>query len=189
MTDIILASASPRRREILKNAGIEFEIQKSEFEEVLENNIYSQEKIEKIALSKGLDVVKRFQDKLVISADTVVVLDNEIFTKPQNEQNAISMLSRLSNRTHFVQTTVCMLYNEKTFTKSTKTFVTFNELSKESIENYVKTYKPLDKAGAYGIQELPNGFVKEINGDLENVIGISSTIVKEMLQTFKHELS
>ena len=82
-----------------------------------------------------------------------------------------------------------MLYNEKTFTKSTKTFVTFNELSKESIENYVKTYKPLDKAGAYGIQELPNGFVKEINGDLENVIGISSTIVKEMLQTFKHELS
>lgn len=182
MTNIILASASPRRKQILENAGIKFTTEPSNFDEKMENLNFSSQKIEDIACQKGLEVSKRFPDDIIISADTVVVFDNKIFTKPKNKEHAFGMLKTLSGKTHFVQTSVCIIYNEKTFVKSTKTFVTFNTLSDDMINDYIEKFKPLDKAGAYGIQELPDNFVNNIDGDLENVIGISSTVVKDMLQ-------
>lgn len=186
MTNIILASGSPRRKEILEHAGLKFTIEKSNFDEKLENFDFSKEKIEYIACQKGKEVAERFPDNIIISADTVVVFDNKIFTKPKDKQDAFNMLKILSGQTHFVQTSVCIIYNGKIFTESTKTFVTFNNLSDSMINSYIDNFKPFDKAGAYGIQELPDYFVKNIDGDIENVIGISSIIVKNMLQNIKH---
>lgn len=182
MTNIILASGSPRRKEILEHAGINFTIQKSNFDEKMENLDFSEEKIEQIACQKGKEVSKRFPNDIIISADTVVVLDNKIFTKPKTKDDAFGMLKTLSGKTHFVQTSVCIIYGEKNLITSTKTFVTFNILTDEMINNYIENFKPFDKAGSYGIQELPEGFVNNIDGDLENVIGIPSFVVKDMLQ-------
>lgn len=182
MTNIILASGSPRRKEILEHAGINFSIQKSNFDEKIDDLEFSKEKIEEIAYQKGKEVAKRFPNDIIISADTVVVLDNKIFIKPKDKNDAFGMLKTLSGKTHFVLTSVCIIYKEKTLINSVITFVTFNDLSDGMINHYIETCKPFDKAGAYGIQELPEGFVNNIDGDIENVIGISSKVVKAMLQ-------
>ncbi|MBR1753294.1 septum formation protein Maf [bacterium] len=182
---IILASASPRRRQILKEAGLVFEVHVSAFDEKLDDDTFSQQKIEKFALNKATDVAKNFPHDVVISADTVVVLDDKIFMKPKNRQDAFLMLKKLSGRTHFVLTSVCMLFENKKLIDSVKTYVTFKPLNDSLINCYIDNFNPLDKAGAYGIQELPDGFIERVDGDLENVIGISSAKVKEMLQNIK----
>lgn len=182
MPKIILASGSPRRKQILENAGLIFEIHASNFDEKLKSHDFSKEIIEQFAFNKAKDVAEKFKNDIVISADTVVVYDNKIFMKPKNKEDAFGMLKTLSGKTHFVQTSICMLYGDEKHIKSVKTYVTFNDLSDELINYYIENYKPFDKAGAYGIQELPEGFIKSVYGDYENVIGISSTIVKEMLR-------
>lgn len=186
MPKIILASTSPRRKQILKNAGIDFEIHASSFDEKLKSQDFSEEIAENFALNKAKDISEKFPDDIVISADTVVVFDNKIFMKPKDKKDAFCMLKTLSGKTHFVQTSICMLYAGKKLLKSVKTFVTFKELSDELINYYIEKFNPLDKAGAYGIQELPDGFVESVDGDFENVIGISSSVVKEMLRTIKN---
>lgn len=188
MTKIILASASPRRKQILENAGLIFEVHASSFDEKLKSHDFSKEIIEQFAYNKAKDVAEKFPEDIVISADTVVVFDDKIFMKPKDKEDAFGMLKSLSGKTHFVQTSICMLCKDKKLIKSIKTNVTFNDLSDELINYYIENYKPFDKAGAYGIQELPEGFVKSIDGDFENVMGISSYHVKEMLRTIKeHE--
>ena len=181
MKQIILASASPRRKELLLRAGIDFKVVPSNYEEKLNSLIFSEEKIEDIAKNKALDVAARFPDDIIVSADTVVVLNNKIFTKPKNNEHAKSMLKELSGKTHFVQTSICVVFADKIIIKSTKTYVTFNILSDEDINNYIKAYKPFDKAGAYGIQELPENFIKNVDGDIENVIGIPTKVLGLML--------
>jgi septum formation protein len=182
MPNIILASASPRRKEILEKIGLKFRVVPSNFNETLSSNVFSQSEIENLAYRKGLDVAKRFENDIVISADTVVVLNNEIYTKPKSKEHAFNMLNSLSGKTHFVLTSVCLIYQKSFQIVSTKTLVTFSNLSSENIEYYIENFSPYDKAGSYGIQELPQGFVKSIDGDLENVIGLSSKVVLEMLQ-------
>ncbi len=185
--NLVLASASPRRRDILRSSGFDFVVIPSTFKEKLSDLNFSYKKIENLAYQKAKNVYDSHKDlpsnTKILSADTVVVLDNKILGKPKDKNNAYDMLKSLSGRTHFVVTSICVL-DVKTGTeqiKSTTSYVTFNELSDENIEHYINEYKPFDKAGAYGIQELPASFIKNIKGCYENIVGLSSKTVKNML--------
>lgn len=185
MKRIILASNSPRRKELLSKAGLTFEVHPSSYEEVLVSKEFSYAKIENLAYNKALSVSKEIDDNaVIIGADTVVVHDNIILTKPENHEDAVSMIKSLSNIEHHVVTAICVIdkYINKTKIKSVTTTVHFADLTDEMINDYVDNYKPYDKAGAYGIQELPSEFVEYIDGSLENVIGLCTKTVLAMLE-------
>lgn len=185
---LVLASKSPRRKEILSNAGLEFIIANSDYEEELDSREFSYTKIENLAYGKALGTLKNVHEpSFIISADTVVVLDNIILTKPVNFDDALNILESLNGKTHKVVTSICIIDSQTKnyILKSTTTKVEFNQLSKEKIINYITQFKPYDKAGAYGIQELPTEFIKKVDGDLENVIGISSIATKTAINELK----
>lgn len=187
MKKLVLASKSPRRNEILKKAGFNFSIITSDYEEELETREFSYEKIEALAKNKAQGAIPHTTSKsLIISADTVVVLNNTILTKPTDRNDAYNILKSLSDKEHFVVTSLCIMDSEskKYVLKSTTTKVKFHKLTDEQIYYYIDTFKPYDKAGAYGIQEMPEGYVKSVNGDLENVVGLSSKAVKETIEKF-----
>ena len=189
MKKIILASGSPRRKEIFKTLGINFEIIPSTFDENLEDNIFNYKKIENLAYNKALTVAKNISEPaLIVGADTVVVLDNKILGKPKDKQEAFFMLKNLSDRKHFVVTAICVIEMPSMRKKvhSTTSYVEFEKLTDEQINNYIDIYKPFDKAGSYGIQELPQGFVKHIDGSLENIVGLCPKSLKKTLDTFKY---
>lgn len=180
----ILASSSPRRAEILKDKYI-FEIMPSPYEEVHATTVFSYAYVENLAYNKAKAVVPLVSEECtIIGADTVVVLDDKILEKPQNAQDAKSMLRKLSNREHQVVTSIALI-NSKTgenTIKSTTSHVVFEYLTDEMIDYYVDNFNPLDKAGAYGIQELPDGYVKSYSGSLENIIGICPKALEECFQ-------
>lgn len=188
MKKIVLASSSPRRKDILNKLDLEFEIIPSSYEEVLESLDFTYEKIEELAYNKAKCVVEEVKESsLVIGADTVVVLDGQILGKPKDQVDAVDMLQKLSGKTHFVVTSICIIDSENLAQKltSTTSYVEFEALSSDMINEYVQNYKPLDKAGSYGIQELPEGFVKGIKGSFENIIGLCSQSLINTLQYFK----
>ena len=179
---IILASASPRRKHILDEMGLDFEIIPSDYEETLETLDFSYEKIEDLAYNKAKAILRRVgTNSLILSADTVVVLDNKILGKPVDKQDAICMLTSLSGKRHSVVTSVCVIKNGAKKVLSTTSYVEFEQLSDDLILNYIENYKPFDKAGSYGIQELPEGFVKTIEGSFYNIIGLCPNAVKQIL--------
>lgn len=182
MKKIVLASTSPRRIELLKSIGINFETISPDFEENMEGLKFSYEVIESIALSKGKSVKNDINfSALIISADTVVVLKDEVLGKPKNEQDAVKMLNKLNSSTHEVVTSIALIDTETNseFIESTTSKVTFNNLSQYEIINYIKDFKPFDKAGSYGIQELPKNFIKKIEGEFDNIIGLpTKTLIK-----------
>lgn len=189
MKSIILASSSPRRKELIKTLNIDFKIIPSSYVEKIDNDIFSYEKIEKLAYNKALAVAKSIrEDALVIGADTVVVLDNKILGKPKDKNEAYSMLKSLSGREHFVVTSICVIESVSLRKKvvSTTSYVEFEDLSDEMIKSYIEIFNPLDKAGAYGIQELPQGFVKHIGGSFENIIGLCPKALNKALTVFMH---
>lgn len=184
MGKIILASSSPRRADILKNANIKFEILPSPYEEKHTTTVFSYEFVENLAYNKAMAVLPLLKEPAVIvGADTVVVLENEILGKPSGKLGAFEMLKKLSGKTHSVVTAIVVV-NSKTNehkVKSTTSYVTFENLTDDMINRYIDDYKPFDKAGSYGIQEMPIGYIKSYTGDLENIIGISSKSLKELL--------
>ena len=191
MKKIILASASPRRKAIFEKLNINFEIIPSSYEESMPNHIFSYDKIENLAYNKALFVAKKIKEPaLVVGADTVVVLDNYILCKPKDKTDAFYMLKSLSNRKHFVVTAICVIDTTTMRKKvsSTTSYVEFENLTDEMINNYIDTFNPLDKAGAYGIQELPSGFLKSVNGSFENIIGLCPKALQKILKTFKVEI-
>lgn len=186
MGKIILGSASPRRADILKKLDIEFEIIPSSYVEPHDQTDFSYEFVENSAYNKALYVAKEFgnEDYTIIGADTIVVIDNKILEKPKDYNDAKRMLQNLSGRTHFVVTSVAVI-DSKTLNykvKSATTYVTFEQLTESQIDFYITNYKPYDKAGAYGIQELPEGFVKNVDGEIDNVIGLPSKTTLELLR-------
>ena len=188
MGKIILASSSPRRSGILKEMKLDFDVKPSEYDEPHNQTDFSYQFVENLAYNKALDVAQKLnknnKENLVIGADTIVVCDDKILGKPKNYDDAIEMLKLLSGRTHFVVTAVAVI-NPKDMTykiKSDTTYVTFEKLTDEQIKGYVDNYKPFDKAGSYGIQELPEGFVKSVEGAFDNVIGLPSDVVRELLK-------
>lgn len=180
---LILASQSPRRRELLSEAGIDFTIVPSLFEEKGEG-LSPKETVLQFSGGKAEEVFNRFPEAAVLGADTVVALDGEIFGKPNTEEGAKEMLRRLSGRTHSVFTGVCLMYGGMKKQGICETCVTFYELSEEFIERYVCEVRPLDKAGAYGIQD---GYqiVKSYEGSYTNVVGLPMELVREYLKEAK----
>lgn len=186
---LILASASPRRKELFKSLNVDFEIIPSSYDEKIESLDFSYEKIENLAYNKALAVAKDIKgDALVVGADTVVVLDNEILGKPHSNDGAFKMLKALSNRQHFVVTAICVIdvLSMRKKIHSTTSYVEFENLSDEMIKDYIENFKPFDKAGSYGIQELPQGFVKSVGGSFENIIGLCPKALEKTLSVFKH---
>ena len=182
--EIILASASPRRKVILEYFGYKISVVPSNYNENISNLVYSDYLVENCAYQKALEVKNKLKtDKLIVSADTVVVCDGIILGKPKTEENAIAMLSSLSNKTHFVATSICVLAYNKVFKETQKTYVTFRELSLDDIKKYIQTQKPFDKAGSYGIQDDGFDFVIKIDGELDNVVGFPMKTFKKILKS------
>lgn len=184
MGKIILGSSSPRRADILKKLKLDFEIIPSSYVEPHDQTDFSYSYVENLAYNKALAVAKESgNNALVIGADTIVVINNKILGKPSDKNEAYNMLNMLSGKTHFVVTAIAVINsaNLKSNIKSTTTFVTFENLTQLQIEYYIENFKPFDKAGAYGIQELPNGYVKDVQGPLDNVIGLPTETLLELL--------
>ena len=185
MKKIILASTSPRRREILKNAGFIFECISPKYDESLINKTFSYKKIEDLAEKKCDSIVKEIEENaIVISADTVVIYDNIVMGKPKDHSEAFSMLKTLNGKTHKVVTAICLYDSEKNkkIIKTQTSEVTFNKVSDDEIEDYINQYKPYDKAGSYGIQELKKSFVANIKGEYDNIVGLPLKTLTKMLE-------
>ena len=192
MCKIILASNSPRRKKIMSDLGLEFEVVPSNYDEKLETDTFSYDLIEDLATQKALDVVKRVdKNAIVIGADTVVVLHNKILGKPHTKEGAYKMLKELSDETHSVVTSVCGI-NTKTNRAaliSTTSYVRFNELTDNMINYYIDTFNPLDKAGSYGIQELPDGYIDKYEGSFENIVGLDPEAVQKVLTQLEYNIN
>jgi len=188
---IILASASPRRKELLKSMGLEFEVIPSEVEENIGNESFSRELIENLAAEKAADIVNKITvPSIIIGSDTVVVINNKILGKPKDKKDAFNMLKMLSGNTHQVISAIAVIDTETAITlkDSVVSDVTFKQLSDEEINAYIETIEPMDKAGAYAIQGLAGMFVKSINGCYSNIVGISVFKLAEMLKELGVEL-
>lgn len=181
---IILASSSPRRADILRKHNIGFEIIPSPYVEDHSRTDFSYDFIENLAYNKAKAVVPIVNEQsLIVGADTIVVLDGKILGKPNGYDGAFDMLKNLSGKTHHVVTAIAII-NSTTGDykiKSTTSEVAFENLTDEQIKYYIDNFKPFDKAGSYGIQEMPDGYIKSFTGDLENIIGISSKTLLEMI--------
>ena len=177
---IILASSSPRRADILRKLNIGFEIIPSPYVED-----HSRTDIEDLAYNKAKAVIPLVKTpSIIVAADTIVVLDGKVLGKPDGYDGAFEMLRSLSGRTHQVVTAIVVMNSETGVykKKSTTSEVLFEKLSDEKIKYYIDNFKPFDKAGSYGIQEMPDGYIKSYSGDLENIIGMSSKTLLEMLE-------
>lgn len=172
--NIILASQSPRRRELLGQMGLKgFQITSPNVDETVEGNLSPAQVVEQLSLRKAMAVAKKADgDDLIIAADTVVALEGAVLGKPESEADAFSMLSALSGNRHHVYTGVTVLQGEKAVTRHEMTTVTFRELEPEEISGYIATGEPMDKAGAYGIQGLGALMISGIEGDYCNVMGL-----------------
>lgn len=183
---IVLGSKSPRRQQLMHSITDDFIVDVSDIDESTSLNMSPIEAVQDIAKRKGLDIVKRHPGQIVISADTIVVIDNMILGKPIDEEDASRILNLLSNRTHQVITAFCLLKDDKLLEEYVTSEVTFYKLSQELIDSYIKSGSPMDKAGAYGAQDN-NDFliVKEIKGSRDNVIGFPVDEIKLALDKFK----
>ena len=172
MARFILASASPRRKELLQKAGYTFEIVVSDADESLPAGITPDKAVRRNAARKAQAVAETNPGAVVLGCDTVVAIDGEILGKPGDEAEAKRMLRRLSGNTHTVYSGVCITDGKKETVFAVATDVTFYSLSARTIDAYVATKEPMDKAGAYGIQGLGCVLVREIAGDYSNVVGL-----------------
>lgn len=172
--DIILASQSPRRRELLQQMGLRgFRVLAPDVDETADERIPPSQLVEELSLRKARAVARQVgEDDIIIAADTVVALEGAVLGKPRDEGEAFAMLSALSGNRHRVYTGVTVLWGERVLTACESTAVTFRELESEEISHYIATGEPMDKAGAYGIQGLGALLVSGMEGDYFNVMGL-----------------
>ena len=187
---VILASNSPRRKELLGKIGIEeFEIISPDVDETVADGLSPAEIVEQLSLRKALAAAKKAgPDDLIIAADTVVALDGAVLGKPHDEADAFAMLSALSGREHHVYTGVTVLRGEEAVTQHEETAVTFRDIGPDEIRGYIATGEPMDKAGAYGIQERGALLVSGIHGDYFNVMGLPVFRLGRVLAQFGVDL-
>ncbi|MFD3449555.1 Maf family protein [Microbacteriaceae bacterium 4G12] len=185
MRHLILASGSPRRKELLEHLQMPFSIVTSQVEEVVDPKLTPSEVVMSLALQKAADVAKEYSDHIVLGADTIVTYNSLILGKPTNKEEAVHMLRMLSGNTHEVFTGVAFVLGEQVHTFYERTEVTFWELTDDEIRAYVETGEPLDKAGSYGIQGLGAVLVKRISGDYYSVVGLPISRVVRELKTFR----
>ena len=181
--NIILASASPRRHAFLKAMHIDFEVRLHPVDEVYPKSLKGTEITDFLAKLKAEAFIKDLKDNdILITSDTIVWLDDQAVEKPKDEADAFRMIKSLSNRTHQVMTSICLTQKHQQNLVNTTTKVTFKALSDEEIQYYVNTFKPLDKAGAYGIQEWIGAIaITNIEGSYNNVVGLPTHLLYETL--------
>jgi septum formation protein len=186
---LVLASASPRRQELLRNAGIEFVVHPANVSEIPRDGEAPRAFAERMAREKALAVFAQQSNDLVLGADTVVVVEGEILGKPRDGADATRMLRMLSGRQHEVITGVCLAGPKlkKENTTSETTLVTMNSLNDDDIRSYVATGEPMDKAGAYAIQGRASRWISRIEGDYFNVVGLPLALVWRMLEETQHK--
>jgi septum formation protein len=183
ISPIILASKSPRRQELLQLMGIDFKVVLKDVDETYPEGLSPTEIALHIAEKKAKAFDEVIHDEIVITADTIVCLDGKILGKPENEEHAFEILSDLSGKRHEVITAVCLLKNHQLTSFYEISEVFFKTLSDEQIRHYVSTYSPMDKAGAYGIQEwIGLVAVEKINGSYSNIVGLPTQRLYAELQ-------
>lgn len=190
MRKIILASSSPRRKILLKQMGLDFEAVVSDFEEKIDAKLSPHKLAEKLSLGKAKSVAYKYNNAIIIAADTFVIFNEKIIGKPIDDKDAKRILRLLSGKGHSIITGFTILDTKvnRSVTKSVETKVTFKKLSDKEIDSYIKTGEPLDKAGAYGIQEKGGIFIKKIDGDYFNIVGLPIYSVVEELKKFGVEV-
>ncbi|MBR4767475.1 MAG: septum formation inhibitor Maf [Lachnospiraceae bacterium] len=177
MKELVLASNSPRRKELLERLGFRFTVKTAGVRETYDPGWEPGKIVEHLAFIKADAVFRQCPDAVVLGADTIVVLDGEILGKPKDREDAFRMLKELSGRTHDVYTGVAILSEEEKTCFFERTGVTFFDLSDEEIRSYIATGEPMDKAGAYGIQGCGMSLVKKIDGDYYTVVGLPAARV------------
>lgn len=180
----VLASGSPRRKELLSAAGFEYEVHPADIDETVDLSTPTEAVAETLARKKAESVLKEYPDAVVLGSDTIVVLDGEILGKPHGKDQAAEMLKALSGREHQVYTGLCVCSREKTLSLTSRTDVYFHELSDRLIDAYVATGEPMDKAGAYGAQGLGSMLVDRIDGDFFTVMGLPIAEAARLLSKF-----
>lgn len=190
MKKIILASQSPRRKQLLEQIGLKFEIDPSNYEEDMTLKMTPTKLAEHLSLGKAEDVAKRHGDSIIISADTIVAVNEEVFGKPKTPEKAKYMLRKLSGRVHSVITGFTIIDTEtnKQIIKSVETKVYFKKLSEKEIDAYIATGEPLDKGGSYAIQGKAALFVKKIEGDYFNIVGLPILAITSELKNLGIEI-
>ena len=188
--ELILASNSPRRKELLGQMGLkDFKVAAPNVDESVEDGLSPAETVEQLSLRKAQAAAKKAgPNDLIIAADTVVALDGVVLGKPRDEEDAFAMLSALSGREHRVYTGVTVLQGEQAVTEHEETAVTFRPLEDSEIRGYIATGEPMDKAGAYGIQGLGALLVSGIRGDYDNVVGLPVFRLGRILARFGIDL-
>jgi septum formation protein len=183
---LILASSSPRRQYLMKEAGFEFTVEKPGVDESFPPEMPVDEVARYLASKKAEYFRLRMQNEIIVTADTVVILFNKILNKPKDRKEACDMLTSLSGRTHLVMTGVCILSKEREESFDDTTEVTFQPITKEEIEFYVDHYKPYDKAGSYGAQDwIGMVAIQKITGSYFNVMGLPIHKVYEHLKNWE----
>jgi septum formation protein len=186
MKKLILASASPRRKELLQKIGLKFEVDASNCAEEIDPAALPEELVRRISIDKAKAVAPRHQNAVIIAADTIGVIGKKVLGKPHTAAEARKMLAQISGKAHLVITglTVLDTATDKTITKTVTTKVYIKKLTRAEIDAYVATGEPLDKAGAYGIQGLGAVIVEKIKGDYYNVVGLPLSALMEVLKEF-----
>ncbi|MFZ0317665.1 MAG: Maf family protein [Candidatus Sulfotelmatobacter sp.] len=185
---IVLASASPRRQELLRNAGIAFTVQPADIDETALAGEPARDCAERLAREKALAVFRTQPKQYVLGADTMVVIDGKMLGKPRDKDDAARMLRLLAGRTHAVVTGVCLIApavdNSNSLSKTglETTLVTMGEISDAEIRDYAATGEPMDKAGGYAIQGIASRWIPRIEGDYSNVVGLPVALVYNMLR-------
>lgn len=178
---LLLASKSPRRREILQNAGIPFEVRPAEIHESRSDHESPDAYVRRLAREKA-EAVTAASNDIVLGADTVVTVDEHVLEKPQDAADARRMLRLLAGRDHFVITGICVRSPQRLIVDSERTLVRFAPLTGEEIEGYVESGEPMDKAGAYAIQGLASKFIERVEGCYFNVVGLPVAKVYQLLK-------
>lgn len=183
---MILASNSPRRKAFLQDAGLDFTVEAASIDESVHAFEKPEQYVKRMAVAKGEKLSSLYPDEWIVAADTIVVCDEKILGKPEDEKQAEDMLSSLSGQSHFVFTAfyVGCGVEKITTVEMVRTEVTFSDLSPELIRAYVTTGEPMDKAGAYGIQGLGGNLVKKVTGSYTNVVGLPMAELLEVLKKY-----
>lgn len=184
MNRIILASKSPRRKQLMDTLNIPYEIIVADIEETIDYEKELKSEIENLSFLKALKVYKDNPDAIVVGADTIVVVDNKVLGKPHNEEEASQMLHKLQNNKHTVITGCSIISSKMSETFSNVSDVYFNPMSDDEINDYIKTKEPMDKAGAYAIQGLGSKFIHSINGDYYSIMGLPISEVYQRLKKY-----
>ncbi len=186
MSDLILASASPRRRELLQQIGVRFDVHPVDIPEVKQPDETPVAFVKRLAVEKAAAGWQRSERGVpVLGSDTVVVLDDRVMGKPRDREDGVAMLQALSGREHQVMTALAIVNSEQTQVRAVSTRVQFKELSEELCLRYWETGEPVDKAGGYGIQGLGAIFVDSISGSYSSVVGLPLTETADLLNIFK----